>query len=266
MRFLVLVGVAIVLTAVVYVLAGFVFGGGGPEGPPRSPEEFYRSGPREAGVQPVALTRDASELRRVREEHRGLIASIPDTPGPTPTLTAGQLSDRALARVIANPDGAPPAPDVDEDWFDPEQGLTFYRDSGGDWTPRRVREAHPYRHLFYHRDYPEGVVSFSDESIHRGLARELAFAGIRVMPMLEDPSPGMIDALTRSLGWEARDSPGPVINVWASFGLVEGGSIQSFAVGGVMRMGVRSKGEGNDMFQYLVPGEWVGSVVVERLG
>ena len=266
MRFLVLAGVALVLTAVVYVLAGLVFGGDGPEGPPRSAEEFYRSGPREAGVQPVALTRDASELRRVRDEHRGLIASIPDTPGPTPTLTAGQLSDRALARVIANPDGAPPAPDVDEDWFDPERGLTFYRDSGGDWTPRRVREAHPYRHLFYHRDYPEGVVNFSDGSIHRGLARELAFAGVRVMPMLEDPSPGMIDALTRSLGWEARDSPGPVINVWASFGLVEGGSVQSFAVGGVMRMGVRSKGEGGDMFQYLVPGEWVGSVVVERLG
>ena len=216
-------------------------------------------------MQPIALTRDASELRRVREEHLGLIASIPETPGPTPTLTAGQLSDRALSLVLDNPGGVPPAADVNEDWFDPERGLTFYRDSGGDWTPRRVRERHPYRSLFYRSSYPEGVSNFSDMSIHRALARELAFAGVGVMPMLEDPSPGMIDALTRSLGWEIRDSPGPVINVWSSFGLVEGGSVHSFAVGGVMRMGVRSKGQGGDIFQYLVPGEWVGSVVVERL-
>ena len=84
--------------------------------------------------------------------------------------------------------------------------------------------------------------------------------------MLDEPSPGMVHALTMSLGWEIRDSPGSAVNIWSGFSLMDGSNVHSFVVGGAMRMGVRSRGQGEDMFQYLVPGEWVGSVVVERMG
>ena len=45
-----------------------------------------------------------------------------------------------MANIVEHPEGVPVPPPGDENWFNPELGLTFYRDSGGDWTARRVRE------------------------------------------------------------------------------------------------------------------------------
>ena len=262
-----LVGIAFLVALAVYLLYEFVLSGDDRSvGAGSSSARFYGSGPQEAGVQPIALTHDAWELRRVRGEHLQLIASIPETPGPTPVLSMEQRQESALARIIRYPDGVPPPRGVDEGWFDIEEGLTFYRASGGDWTPRRVRESHSHRNLFYHTDYPGEVLNFADGSIHRVLARELAFEAVGVMPVLEEPSPSMIRAFESALGWELRGSPGPSVNVWTTFRLSQDSGVHTFAVGGVMRMGVRSEGQGEDMFQYLVPGEWVGSVVVERMG
>ena len=97
----------------------------------------------------AALAREAAELRRVRDEHRRLIASMPATPGATVTPAPFQLQEDALARVLANPGGIPVMPAPEEDWFDLREGLTFYRERGDDWTSRRVRENHTHRGLFY---------------------------------------------------------------------------------------------------------------------
>ena len=50
-----------------------------------------------------------------------------------------------------------------------------------------------------------------------------------------------------------------------SYTVLEDGESHVFAVGGVMRMGVGSRGEGEERLEYVVPGSWIGPVVVERL-
>ena len=210
-------------------------------------------------------TREAQELRRVRDEHEKLIASIPATMEPTVTPEVEERQKMALARVLENPEGEPVLAGPDEDWFDPRKGLTFYRDSGGDWTGRRVRERHTHRGLFYFEGYPEDVENFRDGSIYPVLAREMAFGASDLVPLLGDPTPRMVRTFAENLGWELRDSEGPVVNLWTRFTLVEDREPRTFAVGGVMRMGVVSRGEGDSLLEYLVPGGWIGPVVVERL-
>ena len=231
--------------------------------------------PREPGVdraewevlrqQPVLMTKEAIELRRVRDEHRRLIASRPTEAPPTPTLTAEERETVAVARVMAHPDGIPVRPGPDATWFRPDRGLTFYRSTGGDWTPRRVRQGHTHRSLFYFENYPEGVVNFHDGSMQSELARELAFEAAGVMPVIGEVTPAMIRSLSENVGWELRDSEGPVVNVWTRFTLLESGEAHVFAVGGVMRFGVSSVGSGDDLMDRLVLGHWIGPVLVERL-
>ena len=153
-----------------------------------------------------------------------------------------------------------------EDWFDPSLGLDFYRDSGGDWTAEWVRENHSHRDLFYYADYPESLANFADGSIYRLLAREMLFEAVSVLPFLGEPTPAMMDTFSRDLGWELRDSPRPVVNLWTTFTVRREGQFYTYAVGGVMLMGVFSSGENeDDLMEYVTPGEWIGQVVVERL-
>ena len=211
-------------------------------------------------------TWDARELRRIRDEHAALIASIPPPPEPAPTLTAAGRSALVSARVRQHPKGVPVPLPVGEDWFDPSLGLDFYRDSGGDWTAREVRENHSHRDLFYYVDYPEYVANFADRSIYGLLAREMVFEAVSVLPLLGHPTPAMIDAFSRDLGWELRDSPRPAVNLWTTFTVRREGQFYVYAVGGVMLMGVSSSGESEDnLVEYVTPGRWIGPVVVERL-
>ena len=214
----------------------------------------------------VPLTREASELRRIREEHQRLIASMPEDPEMTVTPGPVELQEAAIAKIVDSPEGLPAPAPVGADWFDPRVGLSFYRQSGGDWTSRRVRESHTHRNLFYYQGYPEGVVNFGDESIFQPLAQELVFEATRVLPVLGEPTLAMVDAFRRDLGWELLNAPAPVVNVWTTFVLKTGGEVHRYAVGGVMRLGVGYLGEGELRLEYLTPGEWVGPVVVERLG
>ena len=225
-------------------------------------------GPEEAAFGPVPLTRQALELRRLRDEHLKLIKSIPDTPGVTPTLTVVERKVVADAMILANPDGIPVPPSVDENWFNPDLGLTFYRNAGGDWTARRVREGHTHRNLFFYGDYPEGIANFSDRSIYRSLAREMVFEATRVLPLLGEPTPAMVDVFEKHLGWELRDSSRPVVNLWTTFIVSEKGEHHVYSIGGVMLMGVGSSGgdEGEEGLEYVSPGRWLGPVIVERLG
>ena len=79
----------------------------------------------EAQVQAIPLTKQALELRRLRDAHLELIASIPETPGPTAALTALERQEVVVAKIFAHPDGIPVPPRVGENWFNPNLGLTF---------------------------------------------------------------------------------------------------------------------------------------------
>ena len=216
---------------------------------------------------PGLLTREARELRRIRDEHAALIASIPPTPEPTPTLTAAERSVVVSARVRQHPEGVPVPLPVGEDWFVPSLGLDFYRDFGGDWTAEWVRENHSHRDLFYYADYPKSLANFSDGSIYRLLAREMLFEAVSVLPFLGEPTPAMMDAFSRDLGWELRDSSQPTVNLWTTFTVRREGQFYIYAVGGVMLMGVSSSGDNeDDLMEYVTPGRWIGPVVVERPG
>ena len=213
----------------------------------------------------IPLSGESVELRRIRDEHAALIASIPDTPEPSPTLTVAERSLVASARVRHYPDGAPVPPRVGEDWFDPGVGLDFYRDSGDDWTSRAVRKSHPHRDLFYFSEYPDSIPNFFDRSIYHYLSRELVFESVFLLPLLGEPTPAMVNSFSRKLGWELRDSPEPVVNLWTTFTVRREGGFHTYAVGGVMLMGVSSSGDGETLMEYVTPGTWRGPVVVERL-
>lgn len=204
------------------------------------------------------------ELGRVREHHARLIDSIP-TPTLTPVPESAEEASAALNRVIAWAEGYPvPAP-ASENWFDPQQGIPFFRLEGGDWTNRRLRAAHSHRHLFYRTDYPEGIPSFASGSLQRALAGRLAFGAAEYMPVLGSPTPEVVDLFYRRLGWEIRDADGPVVNVWTAYDFYDGDVVQRFAVGGVMVMQVKTTTRTGSELYYLEPGHWLGSVVVERL-
>ena len=222
-----------------------------------------RIGDEEIRSQPVALTKQAAERRRLRDEHSSLIASIPTVPSSTPTLAPEVKQRIAVARVIDHPHGVPIPPALGEEWFDPDRGLTFFRLEGGDWTSRRVRESHTHGALFYYTSYPDEVLNFSDRSIYPVLARELAFEAVEVFPSFRDPTPALIRSFSDKLGWALRGNLGPAVNVWTHVTLVERGEEYVYAVGGVMMMGTLFSEDRS--YQYLVPGRWVGPVVVERI-
>ena len=245
--------------------SGCSFGSGAAPTPVVLPGAFPSVAPVAPGDVQVPLNREASELRRLRDEHARLIDSIPPTVGVTPTLTVQGRSEVVAARVRNHPEGVPIRPEVGSGWFDPELGIEFYRAAGGDWTPRRVRERHTHAPLFYFNEYPESVPNFSDGGIYGLLARELVFEAVDVLPVLGEPTPAMIWAFRSRIGWELLDSPTPVINVWTTFIVHREGVQHVYAVAGVMRMGLSSAGEGEEFVEYLVPGDWVGPVVVERV-
>lgn len=216
-----------------------------------------------AAVTAPALTHDASELRRIAAEHSRLLTSLPPTPAPTPTGPPEVLREDAAS--AANPGGAPlPALEL-ADWFDAAAGLDFYREEGGDWTLRDLRESHPYRELFYYDDYPEEVKNFADGSVYPGLARRLAAESVEVLPSLGAVSDTMVSAFSRRLGWSIRHESLPVINVWTTFTVYDRGVASRYAVGGVMALEalVWNGGTGEPL-EFLAPGGFVGPVVVQR--
>ena len=231
--------------------------------------------PTEVAATPVfapALTHDASELQRVVEEHAKLLTSLPPTAGPTPTALPVEDRVAAALEIANNPAGVPyPTPEL-ENWFDPVKGLEFYRPEGGDWSRAGLRADHPYAELFYYEDYPQDIANFVDQSVYEALGRGLAIGAADVLPNLGSPSSAVIRAFARRVGWEIRHDALPVINVWSTFEFVEGEVISVYAVGGVMRMELASRtlrdasADGDAVvLEYLVPGSFMGPVVVQRV-
>ena len=101
----VLIG-ALGVAASVMLLGGCFWERGGREWslfPPMGTESL-----REVDVEGrIASTKEASELRRVREEHRRLIESIPTPEAATPTKTKGEAQLAAAALIVHNPEGYP---------------------------------------------------------------------------------------------------------------------------------------------------------------
>ena len=259
------------LLAVVAVVVLFVFGVGGGTEVPAAGGPASVSVPVEIAGTPVyvpELTHEASERQRIAAEHARLLTSLPPSPGPEPTLTVREDQRSAALLIVDNPGGVPVADGKLEDWFDPELGLEFWQERGGDWTVRDVRASHPYAPLFYYEEYPADVANFADGSMLDGLARELAYGASRVLEELGEPTPRVVHAFGGRLGWELRPGAEPVINVWTTFDFRSSQAVHVYAVGGVLRMEVVSRAAGageSAAIQFLRPGVFVGPVVVERL-
>lgn len=99
-----------------------------------------------AGASPTDLrTMAAMDLIRVREEHANLIASTP-TATPVPTEAPSSIASRYLI------DGQ--SPEAEQNLIaDPNLGVWWFRQAGGDWTGRGVRERNPYARLFYSPEF-----------------------------------------------------------------------------------------------------------------
>lgn len=259
---------AVVALAVLTVGCG-VFGLGRPEpvvlvATPTPGVVVY--GQEEGSVKPVELTRTADERRRMRDDHARLIDRMPGTATPVPTPDADDLEKVAVARVVEAFSDRGYESEAHADWFDPERGLYFFREGRGDWSTSRLRKVNPYSALFYYEEYPHELANFAEGSMQRELAVMLAFEAASLMPVLGSPTPAMVDLIEDKLGWAIRASDGPVINVWSEFDLVSRGvARQRFAVGGVMELGVGRRGRGDEWYEYLEVGRWIGPVVVERL-
>ena len=80
-------------------------------------------------------------------------------------------------------------------------------------------------------------------------------------PALGEVNRAMELVFEEGLAWEIRDAGAPVINMWLTY-RVSGDNPRSYGIGAVMALevAVRESGE-----QYLRPGEFVGTVAVQRL-
>ena len=269
MRWLILVGLAIVISGVAFL--PFVMGWMGDESDVIDVSHVPIRVPVELVGTPVfipAMTHEADQLRRVAAQHAALLTSIPPTPVLTPTLTVAQLKESSFLGVTAEEAGEGIEVEVPVvGWFDPDEGLLFYRGSGGDWTGRSVRDSHPYSRFLYFDGYPSDVASFANGSLYEEVARDLAFGASEVVPWLGSPTPEIVRTFMRDLGWELLPGGEPYINVWTTFEFLTQGAMHTYAVGGVMRLDLVSRPQAGDQtLDYLVPGPFVGPVVVERLG
>ena len=166
--------------------------GGGPEVPVLGGPAPV-SVPVEVARTPVvmpALTHAAAERKRIAAEHATLLTSLPPPAGPEPTFTAQEEQRSVGLLIVDNPGGVPVPTRELEEWFDPELGVGFWRETGGDWTDRDVRAGHPYAPLFYHEDYPADVVNFADGSMREGWPGSSRTAPLGCWRTWGSPRPG----------------------------------------------------------------------------
>ena len=222
----------------------------------------------EPEVRPADIRTVGSEdLARVREQHAGLIASIP-TPTPFPTRPPSEV---ASVYVLTGEDVSPEA-GLDSLVSDPGLGIWWFRSSGGDWTTRRHRDLNPYSPLFYSSEYGPEHPSFHDGGMQELVAQQLAQGAERLLPEIRGRGAGLVSPLASNLGWELASAELPVVRVWSSFtylGPVDDGP-REYRVGGVLAFGVQDHLDpvsGNVIYQYLVMDRFLGSgIIVEDAG
>ena len=216
------------------------------------------------------MTHEASESRRLRDEHAALLTSIPPT--PTPGSDDPELLEQAealdLVALSNSGGGIPIEPDELDNWHDPERGLHFYREERGDWTSVLLRDSHPYRELLYYEFYPAGVVNFHDGSMLPVIGSMLSDEASKLLPDLGSPTSAINQVFSSRLGWELVSPEEPVIAVWTRFDFSSDGLLYEYAIGGVLELELRShpQGEDEDPLLYLAPYRFRGPVVLEVLG
>lgn len=212
------------------------------------------------------LTHEAAERSRILAEHQTLIASLPPTREPIPLTPSDVATQQAAAAQVydSGDRGLAQEPFPGEGWFDPDVGLYFWRENGGDWTTLEARESSPYWEYVEYDGYPPGVPNFADGSMGLSIARKMAFAMADARPEFGSVNQSMIRVLQSRLGWEFRTDAPDKANVWSYFTLVEGRYIGEFRIGGVVQFHLKPLPGGAAGAMYLDLGEFVGSFVVER--
>ena len=198
-------------------------------------------------------------------ERRGkVIESFYPVSGPPSVESLEVPEGMSLPRVVEGSIRDLPELEVIEDWYKGEEGIRFYVDARGDHTLEAVQEGHSHRELVYFEGYPGSIPNFHGGSLEYLLAVELMFGAKETLPMLDEPFPFDVNNLSRDLGWELVNAPGVVVNVWGNVFGGGGGVRPKFKAGGVMRLEERSVGQGENRIDYLVLGDWIGPVAVER--
>lgn len=206
------------------------------------------------------------DLVRVREQHAGLIASIP-TPTPYPTVSA---AERASVYVLTGEDAW--SEERENLVSDPSLGIWWYRNSGGDWTTSRTRGQNPYSPLFYSSEYGAGRPNFERGSMQELIAQQLAQGAEVLLPEISGRAASLVSPLTRNLGWEIASDVLPVVRVWSSFTYLGplDDSPRQYRVGGVLSFAVNDeldRDSGDVLYQYLVMDHFLGNgVILEDAG
>ncbi len=202
-------------------------------------------------------------MRRVRDEHARLIASIP-TPTPIPTIAAAEIASRYLL------DGEVPDP-LPGLAADPALGVWWYRASAGDWTPSRMREANPYAPLFDTDGLAPQHANFANGGLQETISQLLADELVKIDPEFEYTVTRLVLPMRDRLGWEFVSPDLPVVRLWTSFTYIGPQDVVpvEYRMGGVLAFGVaehRDPATGDVLYQYPVVSHWIGPVLLENAG
>lgn len=208
-------------------------------------------------------TLEAQDLLRIREEHAQMIASIP-TATPVPTEPPASVASRYLM------DGERSDGDGQSLVTDPKLGIWWYRDAGGDWTGRRLRERNPYGRLFYAPEFDNEHDTFINGGFQDTIGQMLVQEAVSLLPELEDRGSALIAPVTERLGWELASDEVPVMRIWSRFSYLgpEDFEPREYRIGGVLSFGVSDRtesGTGDVLYQYAVIGDWVGPVLLQQV-
>lgn len=208
-------------------------------------------------------TAQALELRRVRDEHSRLIASIP-TPTPIPTISAAEIA----SRYLLDGDAPDPLPGLAAD---PSLGVWWYRTSPGDWTASRMREANPYTPLFAATDLRPQHGNFENGGLQETIAQLMGDELVRIEPEFQHTVSRLVLPMADRLGWEFVSPDLPVVRLWTSFTYIGPEDVVpvEYRMGGVLAFGVaehRDPATGDVLYQYPVVSHWIGPVLVENAG
>ena len=206
-------------------------------------------------------TAQARDLRRLREEHSALIASIP-TPTPFPTIAPAAVASGYLLDNIPLPTSEPLV-------TEPRLGVWWYRHAGGDWTTNRIRDLNPYYPLFYDIQVDRRYATFQNGGLQNEIARLLVDEVVMQLPEVSDRASLLITPIGDRLGWEFVNAEVPVVRLWSRF-IYSGPDHLApieLRVGGVLAFTIadhRDVTTGDVLYQYPVITNWLGPVLLEE--
>lgn len=206
-------------------------------------------------------TAHARDLRRQREQHAALIASIP-TSTPLPTIAPAAVASAYLLDNV-------PLPTAEPLVSEPRLGVWWYRHAGGDWTPNRIRDLNPYYRIFYDLEIDSRYATFANGGIQNEAARLLADEIVLQLPAIADRASLLINPLGDRLGWEFVNAEVPVIRLWSRFTYSGPDNLDpvELRVGGVLAFTLadhRDPTTGDVVYQYPVINNWLGPVLLEE--